>query len=309
MPAAETKPNYLDPQVLAKINRLDLRARLVVEGFMSGQHRSPFHGFSVEFASYREYAPGDELRHLDWKVLSRTDRLFVKQYEQETNLAAYLLLDVSESMRYRGANSPLSKFDYAATAAAALAFLITQHSDAVGLALFDDELRKFLPCSASPIQLQNLVREFETAQPARKTALARIFHDLAEKLHKKEMIVLLSDLLVPRDDLFDGLARFRHRKHEVLVLQVLDHDELEFPFEGNTLFRGMEELPQLMAEPRALRKSYREAVQRFCAEVKRRCSAQRVDYRLLNTREPLDAALAGFLAARATLFKKGGGRR
>ncbi len=303
------KPNYLDPQVLSKIHRLDLRARLIVEGFMSGRHRSPFHGFSVEFASYREYAPGDDLKHLDWKVFSRTDRHYVKQYEQETNFAAYLLLDLSESMRYQGARAPMSKFDYAASAAAALAFLITQQQDAVGLALFDEELRKFLPASANPVQLQQLIHEFEAAQPVRKTRVEKIFHDLAEKLHKKEMIILLSDLFVPLDGLFDGLAHFRHRKHEVLVLHVMDDDELGFSFEGNTLFRGLEALPQLLVEPRTVRKTYLEAVGRFCAEVKRRCASGRMDYRLINTKDPLDVALATFLAARAARIKIGAVKR
>ena len=309
MPTAETKPNYLDPRVLAKIARLDLRARLIVEGFMSGQHRSPFHGFSVEFASHREYTQGDEMKHIDWKLFSRTDNYFIKQYEQETNLAAYLLLDISESMRYRGEKSPLSKFDYAASAAAALAFLVTQQSDSVGLALFDDELRKYLPTSANPVQLQNIVHEFEIAEPKQKTRVAKIFHDLAEKLHKKEMVIVLSDLFVPLDDLFDGLAHFRHKKHEVLVLHVLDDDELKFPFEGNTLFRGLEQLPQLMIEPRSLRQAYLDVFNRFCADVKRRCAAQQVDYRLINTTESLDVALATFLAARAARTKLGGIRR
>ena len=306
MPA---KPNYLDPRVLTKIHRLDLRARLIVEGFMSGQHRSPFHGFSVEFASHREYAPGDELKHLDWKVFSRTDRHYVKQYEQETNLVAYLLLDASESMRYRGANSPMSKFDYAACAAAALGFLINQQQDAVGLATFDEELRKFIPASTSPVQLQNLVHEFEVTEPVRKTRVEKIFHDLAEKLNKKEMIILLSDLFVPLDDLFDGLAHFRHRKHEVLVLHVMDDDERQFPFEGNILFRGLESLPQLMVEPRSLRKVYLETVNRFCTETKRRCAAQHIDYRLISTNEMLDVVLASFLAARAARSKIGGVKR
>jgi uncharacterized protein (DUF58 family) len=305
----DAKPNYLDPRVLATIHRLDIRARLVVEGFISGEHRSPYRGFSVEFAEHREYAPGDDLKHVDWKVYSKTDRYYVKQYEEETNLRAHIFVDASESMRYRGQHAALSKYDYAATLAAAMSFLLLQQQDAAGLALFDSELRQFLPPSANPATLQSICHHLEQAQPSRKTNVSEIFHALAEKIRKRGFIVLISDLFVPLDDLFRGLEHFRHRRHEVMLLHVMDDDELRFPFEGNILLRGMEELPSLKVEPRSIRAAYLDAVGNFTAQVKRLAAHHRIDYRLINTKENVGAVLAAFLAGRAATAKLAGTKR
>ncbi len=302
---------YLDPKVLNKIRRLDLQARLVVEGFISGMHRSPFHGFSVEFAEHREYSPGDDIKHLDWKVLGRTDRLYIKQYEVETNLRATFLVDVSESMRYgeNGRRERMSKYRYSACLAASLALLLLHQQDAVALATFDEELKSLLSHSTSPNHIKTFVHELDVVSLKRKTTLEPICHSLAEKIPRRGMICLISDLFVDADGLIRGLRHFRHRNHEVMVLHVMDEDELTFPFQGNTLFRGLEDTGRVTIEPRALRKGYLEAVNRFCADVKRRCVGNQIDYKLISTADHLDAALLAFLSARAAAVRKAGSKR
>lgn len=307
---AEELQTYLDPKVLSKITRLDLQARLVVEGFISGLHRSPFHGFSVEFASHREYAPGDDIKHIDWKVLGRTDRYYIKQYEEETNLKATFLLDASESMLYgTGRRDRMSKYQYAAAVAASLAFLLLQQQDAVGLAVFDEELRTYLPASASPNQIKPFVHAMDVTTPKQKTSLEHICHSVAEKVQRRGLACLVSDLFVDVDGLLRGLQHFRHYEHEVIVLHVMDHDELTFPFQGNTMFRGLEDTGRLTVEPRALRGGYLDAVEDFCRQVKRKCIASRIDYKLVSTADHLDAALLAFLAARAAAVRKAGSKR
>jgi len=295
---------YLDPKVLTKIKRLDLQARLVVEGFISGMHRSPFHGFSVEFAEHRKYVPGDDIRHIDWKVWGRADRFYIKQYEEESNLRATLVLDCSASMRY--GSQPLNKFHYAATA---LAQLLLGQQDAVGLATFDEDLRAYIPPSANPNQIKSFVHELDVSSLKDKTTIEPICHNLAEKIPRRGMICLISDLFVEVEGLMRGLRHFRHRDHEVILLHVMDADELTFPFQGNTLFRGLEATGELMIEPRALREGYIQAVERFCAQVRRRCIADRIDYKLISTADRLDAALLAFLAARAAAVRKAGAKR
>lgn len=301
---------YLDPAVLTRITRLDLRARLVVEGFISGMHRSPFHGFSVEFASHREYVPGDDIKHIDWKVQARTDRFYIKQYEEETNLKATFLLDASESMHYRSQQSnALSKYEYAATAAASLAFLLQQQQDAVGLAVFDEELVQYIAASASPMQLRSMVHAMSITEPKRKTSLESICHSVAEKISRRGLVCLVSDLFVDIDGVIRALEHFRHYDHEVMVLHILDQDELEFPFQGTTMFQGLEDMGRLTIEPRALRDAYRQEVQSFCQEVKRKCIASRIDYKRISTADHLDAALCAFLAARAAAVRKASAKR
>jgi uncharacterized protein (DUF58 family) len=306
---------YLDPKVLSKITRLDLQARLVVEGFISGLHRSPFHGFSVEFATHREYVPGDDLKHLDWKVQAKTDRFYIKQYEEETNLKATFLLDVSESMHYGGetygpdAKEGMTKYSYAASVAASLAFMLLQQQDAVGLAVFDEELKTYLPPSANPNHIKSFVHTLGLHEQKAKTSLEPICHALAEKLSRRGLICLVSDLFTDIDGLMRGLQHFRHYDHEVMVLHVMDQDELTFPFQGNTQFLGLEDTGKLTIEPRALREGYLEAVDRFCKDVKRRCIANHIDYKLVSTADHLDAALLAFLAARAAAKRKASAKR
>ena len=289
---------FLDPKILGKITRLDLRARQVVEGFISGLHRSPYHGFSVEFASHREYVPGDEIKHIDWKVWARNDRYYIKQYEEETNLSSTLLLDCSRSMVYGDPRQGMTKFDYACTVAASLAYLLQQQQDAVGLVTFDVDVRRALPPSSHPSHLKLLLHELANTTPDHRTDVADVFHRLAEQITRRGLIVLISDLFLDVDTLTRALQHFRHRRHEVIVFQVLHHDELTFPFEDNTLFRGLEIDLQILTEPRALRKAYLAAVERALGRVRRVCANSGIDYMLLSTHDPLDAALASYLAFR-----------
>ncbi len=297
----------LDPAVLAEITRLDLRARQVVEGFVTGLHKSPRRGYSVEFAEHREYVPGDDLRHLDWKRWAREDRYYIKQYEEETNLRCHLLLDISESMRF--GTGPLNKFEYAATAAASLAYLLLKQRDGVGLRLFDDALRAQVPVSSNFQSLHNILAMVEPAVPRRKTDLSLPLREFAEQSRRRSLVVVFSDLLAPPETIEAGLEALRHMRHEVVLFHVLDESELTFPFEENTRFKGMEELPDLIAEPRALRKGYLAVLEEHLQAVRRSCAAMRIDYVLLSTHEPLDRALSGFLAARARVVRGSTRRR
>lgn len=307
---AQELHKYLDPKVLAKIDRLDLLARQVVEGFISGMHRSPFHGYSVEFASHREYVPGDDIKHIDWKVLAKSDRLYIKQYEEETNLKATFVVDASESMRYqREGREAMTKYHYASALAASLCHMLLNQQDAVGLAVFDEDLRVHVPATANPNQIKSVVHALDQQEPKAKTSLEPICHSLAEKLPRRGLVCLISDLFADIDGVVRGLQHFRHYDHEVMVLHLMDHDELTFPFQGNTMFRGMEGLGQLMVEPRALREGYLRAVRDFCQEVKRKCVAARIDYKLVSTADHLDAALLSFLTARAAAIRKAGSKR
>ncbi len=293
--------SYLDSKTLDRIKRLDVRARLVVEGFITGQHRSPYHGFAVEFATHREYAPGDDIRHIDWKVWSKTDRLYIKEYEEETNLKCTILLDCSKSMRYGGINpgdGEWSKFDYAATGAASLAYLLQQQQDAVGLVTFNTKVQKNLPASSHPNHLKLMLHELEETQADDKTDVAQIFPELARQIRRRGMVVLFSDLFLDIPTLAESLKQFRLRRHEVIVFHVMHDDELTFPFQENTLFRGLEMPVQLHTEPRALRKAYLEAVEKFQDEVRKTCATTGVDYVLMNTKEPLDAMLGSYLTFR-----------
>ncbi|MGA2031547.1 MAG: DUF58 domain-containing protein [Thermoguttaceae bacterium] len=289
---------YLDPQTLARLEGLQLRARLIVEGYVSGLHRSPFHGFSTEFAEHREYAPGDDLRYLDWKVLGRTDKYYLKQFEEETNLVCYLVLDTSESMCYQGPGAAMSKLEYAKCIAAALAYLVLRQQDSVGLVTFDREIRSLVRASSEPSHIRQLLHVMEHAAGERKTAGGAILHDLAERFKKRGIVVILSDLFDDPATLLMGLKHLRHRRHEVIVMQVLDPAELEFPFQQAMLFRGLEQLPEVLVEPRSLRQAYLDEFQRFVLRLKEGCRAHQIDYVPLRTDQSLEVALSSYLASR-----------
>lgn len=287
---------YFHPEAIARIARLELRARHIVEGFLSGMHRSPYFGQSVEFAQHREYTPGDDPRHVDWKVWARQDRLYVKQYEEETNLRCTLLVDVSKSMQY--GSGPLSKFDYAATAAVSLALLLLRQQDAVGCVTFDAAPRVTLPIRSKRNHLDAIVQSLAGTTVDNKTDLYKVLRHVAESFPRRGMMVLVSDLLTDREPLLKGLRLLRQRGHDVLVLHVMDDDELDFPFNGPTRFEGLE-LPQaLNCNPRALREGYLEALNRFLEQIRRGCAQSMVDYALIRTSQPLDAALAAYLCNR-----------
>jgi uncharacterized protein (DUF58 family) len=295
---------YLDPVALAKVRSLELQARLIVEGFLSGMHKSPYHGFSVEFAEHREYVPGDDLKHLDWKVYSRTGRFYLKQYEEETNLTLWLLVDASESMQYgSGPRGPddqplVRKYDYACMAAAALAYLTLQQQDGVGLVVYDNSVRHFIRPSSQPSHLKQVVNLLNKGPGRERTALAPIFHDLAERIGRRGILVVLSDCFDELDDILGGLKHLRHKRHEVVVMQVLDKAEVEFPFQEATLFRGMEQWPDLLTDPRALRDGYLEQLEGFNRELERGCRMQNIDHVQLRTDASLGVALSSYLAYR-----------
>ena len=296
MSVAEQK--YFDPATLAKLQGLELRARHVVEGYVSGVHRSPFHGFSIEFAEHREYVPGDDLRYVDWKVFGKSDKIYLKQYEEETNLIAYLLLDTSESMRYQGAGSALSKLEYSKCVAASLAYLILQRQDSVGLVTFDSQINALVRASSNPSHLREILHVMENAPPAKKTDTGPIFHDLAERFKKRGVVIIFSDLFDDRKSMLAGLKHFRHRRHEVILFHVLDPAEVDFPFQQITLFKGLEQLPDVLTDPRSLRAGYLAEMERYLKELRTGCRAQRADYTLVRTDQPIDVVLSSFLAPR-----------
>jgi uncharacterized protein (DUF58 family) len=292
---------FLDPDTIAKITRLELRARKVVEGFISGMHRSPVFGHSVEFVQHREYTAGDDLRHLDWKVWSKTDRYYIKQYEAETNLRCNLIVDVSESMHYgRGA---LNKYNYACTAAACIAYLVLRQQDAAGCITFDSDVRQVIPARSQMTHIDAVCNAMHVSKPREKTDIEKILRRVTESVHSRGLIVIVSDLLVDREPLFRALEMLCHRRHDILIFHVLDEDEVTFPFTGTTRFEGMEEIAQLTCDPRALRDGYIEALEEYLVEVRRGCARQGIDYCLVHTGEYIDAVLSKFLHHRMAMFK------
>jgi uncharacterized protein (DUF58 family) len=290
---------FLHPATIAKISRLDLRARQVVEGFITGMHKSPFFGHSVEFVQHREYTSGDDIRHLDWKVWSKTDRFYVKQFEAETNLRCTLVVDVSESMHY--GRGPLNKYQYACTAAACLAYLLLKQQDAAGLITFDADVRQVLPARSQQLHIDAVVQALHVSKPREKTDVEKILRRVTETIAARGLIVLVSDFLVDREPLFRGLEMLCQRKHDILAFHVLDDDEVTFPFSGTTRFEGMEELPHLLCDPRALRDGYLEALEEYLVEVRRGCTRMGIDYQLVRTGDYLDAVLSRFLHHRMSL--------
>jgi uncharacterized protein (DUF58 family) len=286
----------LQPELIKRIGRLEVRARHIVEGLLSGMHRSPYFGQSVEFLQHRQYVSGDDLRHVDWKVWGKQDRLYVKQFEEDTNLRACLLVDLSASMSY--GSGAMTKCDYAVTAAAALAYLLLRQQDSVGCVAFDEGIRQSIPLRTRTNHLNTIVRALNSAEPRDKTGLSTVLAQVAESYPRRGLMVLLSDLLVDTDDLLRGLRLLRQRGHDVLVLHVMDDDELDFPFSGPARFEGLETDDQLSCNPRALRPGYLAALENFLATVRRGCAHDRIDYSLVRTSEPLDAALIAFLSHR-----------
>jgi uncharacterized protein (DUF58 family) len=288
---------YSDPDAIARIADLTLRCRRLVEGAISGQHRSPFHGFNIEFAEYRDYAPGDDLRRLDWRVFARSDRHYIKQYEEESNVRVTFLVDASASMNYKG-SAPLSKFDYAATLSIALAILLVRQQDPVGMVLFDEAATTVLPPSAKQAQIMIMSDLLERCTPARKTELGGMLHSLGDQFRRRNLLVIVSDLFTDLEALYDGLDRLHFSGHEVLIMQVLDRDELELPFNGPTIFRDIEGDEQLFAEPWAFRRSYQKAMQDFLEDVRRECGKRGYDHVHFLTDAPLGASLSYFLHLR-----------
>jgi len=287
---------FLHPEAIRRIGRLELRARYVVEGMLSGMHRSPYFGQSVEFLQHRQYAPGDDLRHVDWKAWAKQDRLYIKQYEEDTNLRCTLAVDVSASMQY--GSGPLNKYEYAATVASSLAHLLLRQHDAVACLAFDQTIRARTPLRSTEVHLSAIVKTLDANRPKEKTDTGAILQEIAETSPRRGMMVLISDLLGDVQSILRGIRLLRQRGHDVMVLHVMDDDELDFPFEGPTRFEGLELAERLKCNPRALREGYLASLERFLTTLRRGCARDGVDYTLIRTSEPLDAALAAFLCHR-----------
>ena len=302
MAIADTK-RFLHPEAIKRIARLDLRARHIVEGYLTGLHHSPYFGQSVEFLQHREYTHGDDLRHVDWKVWAKQDRLYVKQYEEETNLRATLLVDISHSMQY--GRGPLNKYEYACTAAVSLAYLLLRQQDAVGCVAFDENMRAAVPMRTKRNHLNSIIQSLAASAPLHKTDLQHILRYAAESYRQRGMMILISDLLVPRPGLIKGIKLLRQRGHDVMVLHVLDDDELDFPFAGPTRFEGLELPEHLTCNPRALREGYLQAMGVYLEEIRRACAKHECDYKLVRTSDPLDAVLAHFISNRQGMQRGG----
>jgi uncharacterized protein (DUF58 family) len=288
---------FLDPAVIARLGTLELKARTIVEGFLSGLHRSPFKGFSVEFAEYRQYLPGDDLSSIDWKVYARSDRYYVKKFEEETNLDCHLLLDVSASMGY--GSRGVTKMEYGSMLAASLAYLMNRQRDAVGLTAFDETIVSMLPPSARAGHLRSLLVTLDRLTLGHKTDVSKPLHLLADGIVRRGMVVVISDLLDEPERVVDGLRHFRFRGTEVIVFHLLDPDELTFPFERAARFRDMEIGDEVMAVPAVVRTDYLAELRRTVDAYRRDLSSAGIDYRLIDTSEPLEFALMSYLSSRA----------
>jgi len=295
---AEKKPSLLDPEVLARLGTLKLRVRAITEGVLSGLHRSPHHGQSVEFAEHKEYAPGDDVRRIDWKAYGKFDKYYVKQFEQETNLRCYLAVDASGSMGWRGAEGRLTKLEYASTLAASLAYLLVRQADAAGLVLCGDQVVKALPPAATAGHLQPILEALEGAVAKGPTRLGAAVDWVVENAPRRAAVVILSDLFDADEKVMRKLAQLSRRKHEVTLFHVLDPAEIDFPFEDPTLFLSMEDGRSVEANGRDVGKGYRALVQEWLATVKREAAEADVDYALCRTDRPLDEVLLPFLARR-----------
>lgn len=293
------KRKYLKPETIATLANMHLRARMVVEGFIVGLHKSPYHGFSVEFAEHRAYGPGDDLRHLDWKLYGKTDRFYIKQFEEETNLKAHLLVDVSKSMAYGSAG--VTKLQYASYLAAALTYLMLHQQDAVGLTLFDAKIRQHLRPSSRPSTLNAILSQLEGIEPGPETAVGDSLHHLAERINRRGLVIVISDLFDEPEKILGGLKHFRHDNHEVILFHIMDPQEIAFSFDAHTKFYDMESGDMLATEPWHIQKAYREAVDQFCEVLKVGAREQNSDYVRLTTDQPLDLALSSYLNKRRRL--------
>jgi uncharacterized protein (DUF58 family) len=305
-PQSTNYRKYLEPRTLARIGSLDLRARLIVEGLMTGMHRSPYQGISVEFAQHRPYVQGDDIRHVDWKVYGKTDKIYLKQYLEETNLHLICIVDASESMGYGSVGDEKArwtKYDHATAIAASLSYMAIQQQDSVGLAIFDQQLSRYFKPSNSPGQWKTVVHELQLVPRWNKTNTGKILDQIAEKLHHRSLVVILSDFFDDMDGIQKGLRHLRYKKHEIMAFQILDPLEINFPFEDVTLFKGLEELGELLTEPRALREGYLEQLSIATERLKKMCRGMHIDFTRMNSGEPLDVSLSGFLATRAASIK------
>ena len=290
---------YFDPAGLARLGNVELVARQVVEGFLTGRHRSPYHGFSVEYLDHRPYTPGDDLRAMDWKMLARSDRYTIKLFEDETNLRAYILLDCSQSMAF-GSES-IDKLSYGAFLAAALTYLLIRQNDAVGLILFDTEVRTFIPPRAHPSQFRRILQSLDQVTAGGETNVGSVLHEAAERTKRRGLIILISDLIDDEDSIAGGLQHFRHNNHEVIVFHTMDDAELRYPYDRLTRFKDMEGAGRVVTNPKNLRKKYLKRINEFTERIKGDCFERKISYNLANTTEPYERFLAAYLDKRSRI--------
>jgi len=288
--------SLLDPVAISRAASLGLNARYIVEGYMAGEHKSPYRGFAVEFAQHREYTHGDDTRHLDWKVLGRTDRYYIKQYEQETNYVANILLDGSESMKY--GSGQLTKLQYGKMMAACLAYVVLHQGDAVALGLFDTALRDYTPRSDHQATIHRLMSKLAAFEPTEQTNISAVLHDMAVKIRRKGIVIVISDFFDDEQKILDGIQHLRFGGNEVIVFHTMDPYELEFPFMGLVEFEGLEKIPKILTRSSEIRKTYLREVENFRLRLRDGCEKNQCHYVLVNTGHPLEEVLSGYLAFR-----------
>ena len=288
---------YLDPKILSKIGSLDVVARQVVEGLRIGMHRSPARGISSEFTAYRQYVPGDDVQHVDWKSYARSDRYYIKLYEAETNFVSNLLLDVSSSMTY--GSGDITKLEYAKYLAASLAYLIIDQGDSAGIGIFDGELQNYIQPKSNMGVLVDISRELEQVEPKPRTDIGQVLSNFAHRMSRRGVAVLFSDMLDNTDAFIKGINHLRFRGHNVIVFHILDPAELNFPFKGTSKFVGLEEEGDIITQPDRLRDRYLDEVERFVSGIRAACTKAQVDYVLVNTEEPIEHVLSGYLLQRS----------
>ena len=295
----KNKKKYLHPETVALLDTMALKAKLVVEGYIIGKHQSPYHGFSVEFAEHRSYEPGDEIRHIDWKLFGKTDRLYVKRYQEETNLSSHIILDSSKSMLYKSGN--ISKLAYANSLVAALSYLMISQQDAVGLVKFSNKINKFLPAKSKPSYLNQILKQLDDRDTDKDTKIESVLHEMAERINKRGLIILFSDLLDEPDDIINGLKHFRHKKQEVIVFHILDRKEFEFDFDTRTQFLDMETGEHIITEPWLIKDNYQQIIDDLKSFYKKECQENSIDYVPIYTDETFDKSLTEYLNKRKKL--------
>jgi uncharacterized protein (DUF58 family) len=317
---------FLQPSVISKLANIELKAKFVVEGFIAGLHKSPYHGFSVEFAEHRQYMPGDDLKYLDWKVLGRTDRYYIKQFEEETNLKSYIIVDASRSMQFRSSESELSsgspfskifrkkeqvkaavkssisKLEYSTYIAASLAVLMNFQKDAAGLVVYDESVKTFIPPKATSQNLKLILNQLAAIQPSGKTNTASALNLVAERIKRRGLVIIFSDLFDDQTAVINALKHFRYKRNEVIMFQVLDPAEMNFAIDSPTIFKDMETNQEMLSQPISVMNSYKDAVKEFIDNYKTACLSNNIDYVLLSTETPFDQALLGYLNKRKRLF-------
>ena len=298
--AAQSGPlSLLDPVALAKLSRMELVAKQVMDGYVQGMHRSPHVGFALDFAQHRQYVPGDDIKRIDWRVYAKADRFYIKQYEVSTNLRAHVVLDCSGSMAYQGQTDPMSKFRYAQFVTACLSYLILHQQDSAGLFTFDNKVREFIPPRSAATHLMRILRTLDAARPVQESGIAPILHEVAERVGRRGMVIIISDLFDNADALVEAMHHLRHRRHEVLLMQVMADDELNFPFRKWSLFENLERAGhRVKLDPAMMRSVYLENVSNHLKAIRDVTSKLNISHILLNTSQPFDQALTNYLAAR-----------